>query len=219
MSRIRRLSKARSETILVTKDMAIFSKRYDQLKHVSGEVLTHSLFQYLSPPKGMPTSDFLIVSALDFLERTEKLFQCCSLFCTSETCPMFNAGPHYHYFWEDESTTDPVQVSAPEYLMRLIFWSKRKLGNTQLFPKETGKELSEDALTVIQTIFRRTLRIYNHLYLCHFKMLHTNGIEPVINTLLAHYALFALKYQLIEVPDIAVLKPVFQTMKIPIPDV
>lgn len=131
---------------------------------------------------------------------------------------MFNAGPHYHYFWEDESTSDPVQVSAPEYVLQLSNWAKRKLANKNLFPLTEGKELSQDAVSILQTIFRRTTRIFNHLYMCHFSAIRKNNIEPVINTLLAQYVLLAFKYQMIEVRDIEMLKPVFAAMRIPIPD-
>lgn len=207
-------NQSKGETILVSKDMTILTKKYNQLKKVTGVTLISDFEPLLKPPEGMSKNDWLVVSALDYLERTDKLYQVCSLFCTSETCPMFNAGPHYHYFWEDESTTDPVQLSTPEYLLQLSRWSKRQLSNEALFPKKNNADLSEQAITVLQTIYRRTTRIFNHLYLCHFSAIREYNIEPVINTLLAHYVLLALRNNMIKIADFEMLKPVFNAMHI-----
>ncbi|EAY02878.1 Mob1/phocein family protein [Trichomonas vaginalis G3] len=207
------------ETILVSRDMTILTKKYDRLKKVTGVRLIDDYEPLLKPPEGMSLNDFLVVSAIDYLERVDKLYQVCSLFCTSETCPMFNAGPRYHYFWEDESTTDPVQLSPSEYLLKLITWSKRKLGDTKVFPKTDNAELGDEAQVVLQTIYRRTTRFLNHLYVCHFSSIKDNNIEPVINTLLVHYVLLALRYQMMDVTSIEMLKPVFDAMKIQIPGI
>jgi MOB kinase activator 1 len=130
---------------------------------------------------------------------------------------MFNAGPHYHYFWEDESTVAPVQLSTPEYLMQLKRWAFRQLANPELFPKTDGVPLSEEAKLTLRTIFRRTTRILAHLYLCHFKSIKEFRVEPVINTILVHYTLFALRYDMIQAIDVEMLAPVYAAMKIDIP--
>lgn len=207
----------RSDTILVNKDQAILTRKYNQIKKVTGAALIQDFEPLITPPIGTSLSDWLIINAMEFLDRTDKLYQCCSLFCTSETCPMFNAGPHYNYFWEDESTTEPVQLSTPEYLLQLTRWAKRNLANTTLFPRVDGAALSTEAKEILQTIYRRTMRIFAHLYVCHFSSIKEHSIEPVINTLFVHYAMLALRYQMIMHQDIEMLTPVLNAMHITLP--
>ncbi|EAY20354.1 Mob1/phocein family protein [Trichomonas vaginalis G3] len=212
--KIRKSHQSHPETLLVSKDQTILTRKYNQIKKVTGASIIQDFEPLLQPPDGVTVSDWLIINVMEFLDKTDKLYQCCSLFCTTETCPLFNAGPHYNFFWEDESIQDPVQLSAPEYLLQLTKWARRNLANTALFPRKDGLELSADAYDVLRAIYRRTIRIYAHLYVCHFSSIKENGIEPVINTVFGHYSQLALRYQMIDEEDIEMLMPVFNAMHI-----
>ena len=211
--------KKKMQTILLSKDTVILTKKYSQLRKVTGVSLIKDFESLITKPDDMAQSDWVIINAVEYLDRVEKLYASCSLFCTSDTCPMFNAGPHYHYFWEDESTTTPMQLSTPEYLLQLRRWTKRQLQNEKLFPKKDGTPLTPESKAVLQTIFRRTTRILAHLYLCHFKAIRENQVEPVINTILAHYTLLALRYDMISPSDVEMLAPVYTAMHISVPGI
>ena len=163
-------------------------------------------------PNDFSVADWYIVNLVDFLERLELLYTSCSLFCTQDTCPLFNAGPHYHYFWEDDDSPQPIQVSAPEYFTNLKRYIKRNLSNQSLFPEKGSGPLSEEATTVLKTCYRRLFRILAHLYMCHFSNImdiqEVNVVE-IMNTMLAHYTKFAIVSGMIEKEDIEMLKPVF----------
>ena len=212
-----RKNKKKMQTILLTKDAIILEPKYKELTKVTGAALISDYEPLIAKPDNFSESDWIIVNAVEYLNRVDKLYASCSLFCTSDTCPMFNAGPHYHYFWEDESTTDPVQLSTPEYLLQLKLWTKRNLANQTLFPRTNGEPLSANAKAILETVFRRTTRILAHLYLCHFKSVRNFQVEPVINTILAHYTLFALRYKMISPTDVEMLAPVYKAMHINIP--
>ena len=110
------------------------------------------------------------------------------------------------------SVGKPVQLSAPEYFSALKRWIKRNLSNEKLFPKESGTPLSEDAINILKTAYRRLFRIMAHMYMCHFSRIRKYDMEVVINTMLAHYTTFALQFNMIEAADLEMLGPVFKAM-------
>jgi MOB kinase activator 1 len=207
--------KYKVETVMLSKQVKILTEKYSQLENVTGALLRQDFQQLAVCPQTHAESDWLIVNAIDFLDRTELLFSSCSLFCTVNTCPMFNAGPHYHYFWEDADTPQPVQLSAPEYFNSLKHWIKRNLGNTGLFPRETGRDLSPEATEVLKTAYRRLFRILAHMYMCHFSTIQDLKMEEVINTLLGHFTTFALQFRMIDRVDVEMLGPVFLKIGMP----
>jgi MOB kinase activator 1 len=202
----------KQQTVVLSKGLTILSTKYNKVSKVTGTVVRNDFFELVQVPQGVSKSDWLISNAVDFLERTELLFSSCSLFCTVSTCPMFNAGPHYHYFWEDDDTQQPVQLSAPEYFNALKHWVKRTMANEKLFPRTPGAELSPDALDALKTTYRRLFRIMAHMYMCHFSDIQKQSMETVINTVLGHYSTFALHYELVELSELEMLEPVYVAM-------
>jgi MOB kinase activator 1 len=127
---------------------------------------------------------------------------------------MFNAGPHYGYYWEDENTTKPVQLSAPEYFIALKRWIRRNLSNEKLFPPSSTPELAPEALAVLSTVYRRLFRILAHLYMCHFSDIKKLNMETVINTILMHYSAFVEAHKLMSMTELEMLEPVFQAVRL-----
>lgn len=203
----------RRKTIFVSND-----KKFDLLKSkhdddITGDHLEININSLLVPPLGTSTNDWIIINLIEFLQRIELLYSSCSLFCTSDTCPIFNAGPKYCYFWLDESSK-ALQVSAPEYFDYLKRYIKRNLTNQNLFPKNIKDKFSPKALYVIQASYRRLFRILAHLYICHTKdltKLCKNNINffEIMNTILTHYTNIALLYHICQPDDFAVFEPIF----------
>jgi MOB kinase activator 1 len=148
-------------------------------------------------------------NCVDFLRRIEIIWRASSRFCTVATCPMFNAGPHYQYYWE-EGDNARIQMSAPDYFAALKRWIKRALSNRKLFARESGTPLSAEAMGILETAFRRIFRVFAHMYTCHFVAIQKQGMEAAINTLLAHFILFALTFELIPEDELEMLEPVFR---------
>ncbi|OHT13056.1 Mob1/phocein family protein [Tritrichomonas foetus] len=211
-SRKKRDRSLKNCTMMISKETTILVKKYSRLENVKGDHLDINFDQLMQPPKDVSMTDWLIINLVDFLERVELLYSSCSLFCTADTCPMFNAGPHYQYFWEDDDSPQPIQVSAPEYFANLKRYIKRNLQNKALFPEQDNAKLSEEATDVLKTSYRRIFRILAHLYMCHFSNINNiqeiNVVE-IMNTILAHYTRLALNMQMIEMSDIEMLAPVF----------
>lgn len=210
---VKRKKKTNVDTMMISDGPRLEVIKYRQLEDISGDHLDININELLKPPPGLTNDDWLVVNLVDFLERIEMLVSSCSLFCTTDTCPIFNAGPKYLYFWDDDDSPQPVQVSAPEYFNFLKRYIKRNLQNHDLFPP--SGQLSERAHQVLKTSYRRLFRILSHLYTCHYSTLTTfNGfnIIEIMNTLLAHYACFALVYQLTTPDQFAPLRAVFTAL-------
>lgn len=201
-----------NQTIMLTKSVKILSRKYSRITKVTGARLRSDFVELAQCPRTHTPDDWILVNAVEFLDRVEVLFSSCSLFCTVSTCPLFNAGPHYHYLWDDEDTPQPVQLSAPEYFVALKRWVKRNLSNEKLFPVASGTPLSEAATDILRTTYRRLFRILAHMYMCHFSNIRKSQMEVVLNTMLGHYTTLALQYGMIDPADLEMLRPVFQAM-------
>jgi MOB kinase activator 1 len=210
-SKASRGSKKKMDTLVVSKHVEILTPKYSHVVKCGGSVCCRNFEALITPPPGFTVSDWIVVNAVCFLQRIELLFMSCSLFCTINTCPMFNAGPHYEYYWEDEDTAKPVQLSAPEYFTMLKRWIRRQLTNKKLFPP-TG-DLGPDAIAILKTVYRRLARILAHLYMCHFSQIRKQNLETVMNTVLVHYSRFAEAFDLVQLSELEMLKPVFAAVE------
>jgi MOB kinase activator 1 len=208
-ARARRGDDARMKTMLFARNIQVLTEKYSQLTKVTGVVIPVDFGELSTCPPTHKPSDWILVNCIDFMNRIEVIFRASSLFCTVSTCPMFNAGPQYQYFWENPDSTR-VQMSAPDYFQTLKRWIKRALGNRQVFPRESGSPETPEAREILETAYRRLFRVFAHLYTCHFAAIQKHGMETVINTLLAHFIVFSLMYSLIPEEELEMLEPVFR---------
>lgn len=205
---------SRKFTVIVQKGKKIEMKKYKRVEDITGEHLDIDISSLLEPPIGYTNSDWIIINLVDFLQRVELLYSSCSLFCTTDTCPMFNSGPQYCYFWLDDDSPKPIQMSAPEYFDALKRYIKRNLHNKELFPDEST-EISPKADNVIKNSYRRLFRILAHLYICHFKeisQLTDINLFEIMNTILAHYVNIALINQICKMDEFSVFAPILKAI-------
>ncbi|KAK8871507.1 Maintenance of ploidy protein mob2 [Tritrichomonas musculus] len=204
----------RRPTIFISKGKNLELSKYRHVEDITGDHLEININSLLVPPRGVSNNDWIIINLVDFLQRIELLYSSCSLFCTTDTCPLFNAGPKYLYFWLDDNSTKPVQISAPEYFDALKHFIKRNLNNKTLFPNNSKNKFSPKALYVIRASYRRLFRILAHLYVCHYddlsKLAEDNlNFFEIMNTILTHYTNIALLYHICQPEDFAVFEPIF----------
>lgn len=188
------------------------SKEKSIFQTMTGQLLVKDRLSFSFVPKGLTIPDFLIVTVVEFLERVELIQSCCSVFCTGETCPMFNVGSKYQFLWVDKDISKPIQVSAPEYFDYFKRWMKRQLSDQKNFPIESTVSFSTQATEIIHTIFRRLFRVLGHFYYCHFQNIKSNGIETILNTVLVHYTQIALMSEMIDYGDLEMLHEVYSKL-------
>lgn len=207
--------KIKPPTVFYEEGAKILSKTYTQLDNVKGDHYHIDYKKIMEKPANCSAEDWQIINLVEFLHRMELLYTSCSLFCTTDTCPMFNAGPQYKYFWEDTDSTNTIQVSAPEYFSNLKRYIKRCLQDPNIIPTESWVVMSKEQRDVLKTCYRRLFRILAHLYICHFENISSikkPNIVEIMNTILAHYSHFAIENNLIEYKDVEMLAPVFKAI-------
>lgn len=142
--------------------------------------------------------------------RTEDLFANARLIygliseeCTEEHCPVTCAGPRYEYRW-----IAGRPIAAPRYFELLFEWVQSQLDDEGLFPTQLGQPRSCSSREFherLQTIFKRLLRVYAHIYYEHFERISQLGAAQHLNTSFKEFIVFALMHDLI--PERAQLQP------------
>lgn len=206
---------SRRFTVVELKHKRIEMSKYRSIEDITGEHLDVNIAALLPPPPSYTINDWIIINLVDFLKRIELLYSSCSLFCTSDTCPHFGAGPRYNYLWLDDDSSKSLQISAPDYFDALKRYIKRNLSNKTLFPDKLKGEFSPKALNVIQNSYRRLFRMLAHLYICHFKdisQLEELEVFKIMNTVLTHYTHIALLYRVCDLDEFKVFEPIFNNI-------
>lgn len=91
-------------------------------------------------PPGEDINEWLAVNTVDFFNQINLLYGTICEFCTPERCPVMSAGPKYEYHWADGvEIKKAIQVSAPEYVDRLMTWIQKQMEDETLFPSRPGK--------------------------------------------------------------------------------
>ena len=203
------------QTLICNDSAEILSKTYSQIENASGDHYNIDFNKLMQKPPEYSKEDWQIINLVQFWHRMELLYTSCSLFCTTDTCPMFNAGPKYVYCWEDSDSGTTVQVSAPEYFSNLKRYIKRCLQDPNIIPNVSTVPMNEDQQEILKTCYRRIFRLLTHLYICHFenisKIKQPNIVE-IMNTILAHYSHFAIENGLIQFKEVEMLLPVFEAI-------
>lgn len=203
----------RKQTIVLATGPKIKVEKYLQLEDIPGDYIDFDINKAIAKPNDLTFDDWTISNLIEFMERVEMLYSSCSLFCTVDTCPMFNAGPKYCFLWYEDDSSDAVQLSAPEYVQMLKRYIRRHLSNPDLFPKKGN--LSPKARDILQTSYRMLFRVLAHLYICHFpNLIKSEDIKfvEIINTILAHYTNFAVLYQLVPQEEFEIFAPIYEAI-------
>ncbi|KAJ5078329.1 mob kinase activator-like 1 [Anaeramoeba ignava] len=148
---------------------------------------------------------------VDFFNQVTMLYGSISEYCTEETCKVMSAGPQYEYYWADGVTVKkPIQVSAPEYVNRLMTWIQSQLDNEEIFPSRMGYSFPKNFMSIVKTIFKRLFRVYGHIYHHHFKEISSLGEEAHLNTSFKHFIFFMNEFRILDKKEKAPLRELIQ---------
>jgi MOB kinase activator 1 len=117
-----------------------------------------------------------------------------------------SAGQRYEYLWADppptKSTTntptartEPLKMSAPEYVDTLMTYIQSRIDDEATFPSKIGAPFPKQFGSVVRTIWRRLFRVYAHVYCEHFSVIVGLGLESHLNTSFKHFVLFAKEFE------------------------
>eukprot|EP00026_Physarum_polycephalum_P019444 Phypoly_transcript_21463.p1 GENE.Phypoly_transcript_21463~~Phypoly_transcript_21463.p1 ORF type:complete len:127 (+),score=7.77 Phypoly_transcript_21463:50-382(+) len=104
-----------------------------------------------------------------------------------------------------------LNLSADEYIDRLIIWISEQLEDPAIFPNYSNN--SPMFLPTIKKIMTRIYRVYAHIYHCHWERVKAVGGEAHINKCFKHLCDFAVEYKLITSQEMAPMQHTINELK------
>jgi len=163
-------------------------------------------------PEGEDINEWYAVNVVDFFNQISMLYATISEFCSDTTCPLMCAGPAYKYLWQDNPKSRPVQLSAPNYIGKLMDWIDGLFHDEAIFPSQMDEPFPKNFENVIKTIMKRMFRIYAHVYYHHLDKLKALQVAAHLNTSFKHFVFFANEFNLVPVDQLDPLKDLIQPM-------
>lgn len=122
-------------------------------------------------------------------------------------CPKMTAGKKYEYLWCHGPKREPVDCNAPKYIHHVLDWVQEQLDDEDVFPScSLDKDFPPDFTNICQTIAKRLLRIYAHVYHHHLDKVNKLKEEAHMNTSLKHFIYFVQEFNLVTSSDLDPLK-------------
>jgi len=141
--------------------------------------------------------------------------------CTPTTCPAMTVvyteastrNKHLLTFFWPGSDGKNYNVPAKVYIYNLVGWINELLDNPKTFKAET----LEKNTTLIRAIYRRTFRVFAHVWTLHLKDVVEDADRDFLDTELKRqfklFIVFVLKYNLVAGSDLDPLLPDIQAMR------
>jgi MOB kinase activator 1 len=164
-------------------------------------------------PEGEDLNEWLAVNVVDFYNQISLLHKTVEFACLSSTCPIMNAGTKWEFHWCDGvEYKRPAKLSAPDYIFKLLTWTKAQIDDETLFPTAMGIGFSRKFFGVVKLIFKRLSRVYAHLFHCHYQLFVDAGIDTLLNTSFKHFIYFVKEFDLILPKDLLPLEQLIQDL-------
>ncbi|KAJ3437303.1 mob kinase activator-like [Anaeramoeba flamelloides] len=180
------------------------TKQYQLKKYSDSSLGSGNLKKAVTLPENEDINEWFALHTVDFYNQLNMFYGSIHEHCTEKTCPKMSAGKKYEYYWADGvKVKKPVQLSAPQYISRLMYWVEDNLDNEKIFPSNLRVSFPKNFSTIIKNIFRRLFRIYAHIYHNHFEQIVNLGEEAHLNTSFKHFVYFTLEYRLIDKKELA----------------
>lgn len=148
-------------------------------------------------PEGEDLNEWIAKNLIDFYHQVSMIYATITEFCTNENCPVMSAGSGFKYLWYDESTAKPVELSAPQYIIKLFRWIDNQIENEAIFPSAMTTPFPENFMGIVTNIMRRLFRVYAHVYYHHLQHFSALGTDKHLNTSFKHFILFVSEFNLI----------------------
>lgn len=222
-----------SKTFKPKKHVPEGTKQYDLMQHAVATLGSGNLRLAVQLPEGEDRNEWIAVNSklllwnflkkacdrylsggicvcllvVDFFNQINMLYGTLTEFCTTERCPVMNAGAKYEYCWADgEKVKKPMRCSAPRYVDLLMSWTQEQLDNEAVFPSKMGAAFPRNFMQLARTILKRLFRVYAHIYYAHFQEVCALQEEAHLNTSFKHFAYFVLEFDLVEKRELAPLQ-------------
>ncbi|CBK24102.2 uncharacterized protein [Blastocystis hominis] len=149
-------------------------------------------------PDGVDPNEWIAVHTIDFYNDIIMIYNSVKEECTVYSCPVMSAGKVYEFLWTDKyKYRKPTRLPAHTYIEYLVSWVLGLLQDDSLFPTEPNVPFPRDYLDKVKNIFRRILRVYEHIYYSHISLLRHLSLLDQFQFSLCHFIFFADQFDLV----------------------
>ena len=184
--------------------------RREHLRQITVNTLgTGNLRDAVTLPDGEDEREWVSMKLVDHFNDCQMVYCLVNDCCTEAACPTCTAGPSVSFRWAADGGR-AQSVAAPRYFSYLFEWVGKQLNDEALLPTARGAPFPADFKPRVQTIARRLLRVYGHIYNSHYE--HVRDVTKAdghLNTAFKHFLYTVHEFGLIpnlEV-DLAPLQP------------
>lgn len=173
----------------------------------------YNLKELVKLPPREDKNEWIAHNIFDFYKQICMLYGTIREDCTAESCPEMMAGKRYKYLWSYGDQMKNYPVCAADYICRLLDWVQEQLEDEEVFPsKSHKKEFPRDFFETCQTIAKRLLRVYAHIYHHHLPLVKNLMEEPHMNTSFKHFVYFIQEFDLVAPQELEPLKEYVQNL-------
>ncbi|CAG9320085.1 unnamed protein product [Blepharisma stoltei] len=180
------------------------------IKHTLG---TGDPNKYVELPEGEMLLEWISVHIIEFYNEINLIYGALVEFCTDQSCRVMSAGPRYEFRWTDQNSPIPLQLSAPQYINKLMEWIEGKLNDRNLFPTELGVDFPSNFIPSVKVMLKRLFRVYAHLYHTHMQKIIEVEMLRHINTSFKHFLFFVLRFDLVSEEEMSSLGELIKEFK------
>jgi MOB kinase activator 1 len=128
------------------------------------------------------------------------------------------------YLWADDVIVEPIELPAKGYVDHLMDWIQRTLFNEKIFPTNEGNSILIFFLILpaipfpavwrptIEQMMKRLIRVYGHIYFCHFPEIQKKNLEKKLNQRFTHFYSFVVSYDLVAPADMEPMQYVIEPL-------
>jgi MOB kinase activator 1 len=118
----------------------------------------------------------------------------------------------FKYLWQENKKSKPVELSAPNYIGKLMDWVETQLNDETIFPSQMDVPFPKHFHSVVKDIMKRLFRVYAHSYYHHLEKFNELGVTAHWNTSLKHFVFFAMEFKMIAQEQLEPLKDIIEPM-------
>jgi len=162
-------------------------------------------------PEAEDENEWIACNIAEFYKQISMLYGTVLSHCTSQSCPVMNAGRNYIYNWP-EGRGKTVSLSAPQYIDKLMTWISESMEDEKIFPSKLDVPFPSHFKEISRQMFRRLFRVYAHIYIQHMPHIRSLNEEAHLNTSFKHFIFFVQEFQLISKPELEPLQKIIDCL-------
>ncbi|XP_022362858.1 MOB kinase activator 2 isoform X1 [Enhydra lutris kenyoni] len=154
-------------------------------------------------PREIDLNEWLASNTTTFFHHVNLQYSTISEFCTGEACQTM-AVCNTQYYWYDERGKK-VKCTAPQYVDFVMSSVQKLVTDEDVFPTKYGREFPSSFEALVKKICKYLFHVLAHIYWSHFKETLALELHGHLNTLYAHFILFAREFNLLDPKETAVM--------------